>query len=192
MAENKTKIKSSKRPVIPKTLEKFPDFPKQKVDQSDSDFKSEIVQYWKKKKKEKHIKAMRQFQRNKRIDRQTKTLQEQFRCCFPNNGEDRSFESHFLHLPGLIFEVKILRLTIMKELKHVCTNNPSNNEITLKSKEEFNRAIVSIFSEIRKFENMHDLKTLNFTKAIFSQPITAQLLKNSVKYKREARSHHLS
>ena len=65
MAENKTKSKSSKRPVIPKNLENFPDFPKQKVDQSDNDFKSDVLQYWKNKRREKVADTRRELNKHK-------------------------------------------------------------------------------------------------------------------------------
>ena len=61
MAEINTKSKNNKRPVIPKNLENFPDFPKQKVDQSDNDFKSDVLQYWKNKRREKVADSRREF-----------------------------------------------------------------------------------------------------------------------------------
>ena len=167
MAENKTKIKSSKRPVIPKNLEKFPDFPKQKVDQSDYDFKSEIVQYWKKKKKEKRIKAMRQLQKKKKIDRQTNILRDKLQCCFPKHAQGASHIHHFLNHPGMSLEGNLLRLMIMKQLRHVCANNPSDDEKNIKSKEEFHRAMVSTFQAL---SCMHDLKTFKIRAAILLQP----------------------
>ena len=171
MAENKTKSKSSKRPVIPKNLEKFPDFPKQKVDQSDYDFKSEIVQYWKKKKKEKRIKAMRQLQKKKKIDRQTNILRDKLQCCFPKHAqavtEFQAAIHHFLNHPGMSLEGNLLRLMIMKQLKHVCANNPSDDEKNIKSKEEFHRAMVSTFQAL---SCMHDLKTFKIRAAILLQP----------------------
>ena len=91
MAENKTKGKSSKRPVIPKNLEKFPDFPKQKVDQSDNKYKSEVLRYWRKKKREKNIKSMRQNQKEKKLDRQLEIQRKKLLCCLPESHNLSNF-----------------------------------------------------------------------------------------------------
>ena len=161
MAESKTKSKSSKRPVIPKNLEKFPDFPKQKVDQSDNKYKSEVLRYWRKKKREKNIKSMRKNQKEKKLDRQLTIQRQNLLCCFP----EKATTPHFLPYQGIDFEDKLFFLLVGREFKHVCANNSLDEIKEIKAGMEYIRATVSTHENLI---SSRDSKMIKYGKIIFS------------------------
>ena len=163
MAENKTKSKNSKRPVIPKNLEKFPDFPKQKVDQSDSKYKSEVLRYWRKKKREKNIKSMRQNQQKLKFGRQLAIQRQNLLCCFPKKKEGTTIDTDYLSLRGMGFEAKLFDFLVRKEFKHVCKNNLSDNEKAIEAGEEYIRATVSTHENLI---SSNDSKMIKYRKII--------------------------
>ena len=161
MAEINTKPKNNKRLVIPKNLEKFPDFPKQKVDQSDSKYKSEVLRYWRKKKREKNIKSMRKNQKEKKLDRQLKIQRQNLLCCFPEKARHPILSKYL----GISFEEKLFFLLVGKEFKHVCVNNSLDDNKEIKAKMEYIRATVSTHDNLI---SSHDSKMIKCRKIIFS------------------------